>query len=201
MVCASLLFGANVLASGAQSDAGQGLKDAEISARVESILKQMTLQEKIGQLSLQFVFGPSATIESNLAKGELGSLLFVTDPHERNRLQHIAVEQSRLHIPLIFGFDVIHGFRTIFPVPIGMAASWEPELSKTSQAIAAREASAVGISWAFAPMVDIARDPRWGRIVEGAGEDDFAGGFWRLCGLFSGLRLRGGLGVGDRGVG
>jgi beta-glucosidase len=175
MVCASLLFSANVLAWGAQSDAEHGLKDAEISARVEGILKQMTLQEKIGQLSLQFVFGPSASIESNLAKGELGSLLFVTDPHERNRLQHIAVEQSRLHIPLIFGFDVIHGFRTIFPVPIGMAASWEPELSKTSQAIAAREASAVGISWAFAPMVDIARDPRWGRIVEGSGEDPYLG--------------------------
>jgi beta-glucosidase len=135
----------------------------------------MTLQEKIGQLSQQFLFGPPASIEPKLAKGELGSLLFVTDPHERNRLQHIAVEQSRLHIPLMFGFDVIHGFRTIFPVPIGMAASWEPELSKTSQAIAAREASAVGISWAFAPMVDIARDPRWGRIVEGAGEDPYLG--------------------------
>jgi beta-glucosidase len=90
-------------------------------------------------------------------------------------LQRIAVEESRLGIPLLFGFDVIHGLRTIFPVPLGMAASWDPQLYERAQAMAAREARAVGIHWAFAPMVDIARDPRWGRIVEGAGEDPYLG--------------------------
>jgi beta-glucosidase len=101
--------------------------------------------------------------------------LFLTDPVVINRLQHIAVEKSRLHIPLIFGFDVIHGFRTIFPVPIAMAASWDPSLETAGQAVAAQEAHAVGINWAFAPMLDIARDPRWGRMVEGAGEDPYLG--------------------------
>ncbi|HTA85198.1 MAG TPA: beta-glucosidase BglX [Silvibacterium sp.] len=149
--------------------------DERVAARVAALLKQMTLEEKIGQLSQQFVFGPPGPIEEPVAKGELGSLLFVTDPAVINRLQHIAVEKSRLHIPLIFGFDVIHGFRTIFPVPIGMAASWDPSVAEKAQTIAAREAGSVGINWAFAPMVDIARDPRWGRMVEGAGEDPFLG--------------------------
>src|SRR5205085_4724587 len=92
-----------------------------------------------------------------------------------NRLQRLAVEGSRLGIPLLFGFDLIHGLRTIFPVPLGLAASWDPQIVEQAQSIAAREARAVGIHWAFAPMVDIARDPRWGRIVEGAGEDPFLG--------------------------
>src|SRR6185369_10431750 len=104
-----------------------------------------------------------------------GSLLFVTDPATINRFQKIAVEQSRLKIPLLFGFDVIHGFRTIFPVPLALASSWEPGVVEQVQEVAAREARAVGIRWTFAPMVDIARDPRWGRIVEGAGEDPYLG--------------------------
>ncbi|HEX3471231.1 MAG TPA: beta-glucosidase BglX [Silvibacterium sp.] len=149
--------------------------DQKVDDRVAALLKQMTLEEKIGQLSQQFVFGPPGPMEEPIARGELGSLLFVTDPAVINHLQHIAVEKSRLHIPLIFGFDVIHGFRTIFPVPIGMAASWDPPVAEKAQTIAAREASSVGINWAFAPMVDIARDPRWGRMVEGAGEDPFLG--------------------------
>jgi beta-glucosidase len=136
----------------------------------------MTLEEKIGQLSQLFDFPQSKTpIDEEVSKGEVGSLLFVTDPVEINRLQHLAVEKTRLHIPLIFGFDVIHGFRTIFPVPIAMAASWDPAMVTTAQTIAAQEARSVGIDWAFAPMLDIARDPRWGRIVEGAGEDPFLG--------------------------
>ena len=94
---------------------------------------------------------------------------------EINRLQRLAVEGNRFGIPVLFGFDVIHGLRTIFPVPIAMAASWDPETIERGQAVAAREARAVGIHWAFAPMVDIARDPRWGRIIEGAGEDPFLG--------------------------
>ena len=114
-------------------------------------------------------------VEAALGRGEVGSLLFVTDPAEINRLQRLAVEGNRLGIPALFGFDVIHGLRTILPVPIAMAASWDPETIERGQAVAAREARAVGIHWAFAPMVDIARDPRWGRIIEGAGEDPYLG--------------------------
>lgn len=108
-----------------------------------------------------------------LQKTGVGAMLFVSDPAEANRLQKIAVEQTRLKIPLLFGFDVIHGLRTIFPVPLAVAASWDPQLAEQSQAVAAAEARAVGIHWAFAPMLDIARDPRWGRIVEGPGEDPY----------------------------
>ena len=149
--------------------------DAEIQQTVDSLLQKMTTEEKIGQLSQLFVFDAGETVEKSVAMGEVGSLLFITDPAAINRLQHIAVEKSRLHIPLIFGFDVIHGFRTIFPVPIAMAASWDPSLEMQGQATAAKEAHAVGINWAFAPMLDIARDPRWGRMVEGAGEDPYLG--------------------------
>lgn len=150
--------------------------DKGVQQRVDALLKQMTLDEKIGQLTQLFDFPQSKTaIDEEVSRGEVGSLLFVTDPVEINRLQHLAVEKARLHIPLIFGFDVIHGFRTIFPVPIAMAASWDPAAATKAQAIAAQEARSVGIDWAFAPMVDIARDPRWGRIVEGAGEDPYLG--------------------------
>jgi beta-glucosidase len=144
-----------------------------LDARTDALLRQMTLDEKLGQLSQIFWYkgAPDARIE----KGELGSYLFLTDPQEINRVQHVAVEHSRLHIPLLIGFDVIHGFHTIFPVPIAQAASWDLELNRRIQAAAADEASAVGITWAFAPMVDIARDARWGRMVEGAGEDPFLG--------------------------
>lgn len=140
-----------------------------------ALLAKMTMDEKLGQLTQLFVFAPNAEVDARIRKGGLGSALFVTDPKEINRLQHLAVEGSRLHIPLIFGFDVIHGFRTIFPVPIAMAASWDPGMVEHAQEIAAAEASAVGIRWAFAPMLDIARDPRWGRMVEGAGEDPYLG--------------------------
>ena len=146
-----------------------------IRERVESLLKQMTLEEKMGQLSQLFRFAPSKEIDDAVSNGQVGSLLFVTDPAIINQYQHLAVEKTRLHIPLLFGFDVIHGFRTIFPVPIAMAASWDPSGAVREQTIAAKEARSVGIHWAFAPMVDIARDPRWGRIVEGAGEDPYLG--------------------------
>ena len=149
--------------------------DADVQHFVDSLLQKMTTEEKIGQLSQLFVFDSSDPVEKPVARGEVGSLLFITDPAVINRLQHIAVEKSRLHIPLIFGYDVIHGFRTIFPVPIAMAASWDPSLETAGQATAAKEARAVGINWAFAPMLDIARDPRWGRMVEGAGEDPYLG--------------------------
>ena len=163
-----------VVASG-QTPSAMLPDDKAVEKRVNALLDRMTLEEKIGQLSQLFLFGPSKQVDDALAKGQLGSLLFVTDPARINSLQRIAVEKSRLHIPLIFGFDVIHGFRTIFPVPIAMAASWDPPMVSAAQAIAAKEASSVGINWTFAPMVDIARDPRWGRIVEGAGEDPWLG--------------------------
>jgi beta-glucosidase len=144
-----------------------------IESHAEALLKQMTLNEKLGQLSQ--LFWDKTLTDDRVRKGELGSYLFLTDPREINRVQHVAVEQSRLHIPLLFGFDVIHGFRTIFPVPLATAASWDLDLNRKIEEAAANEASAVGINWAFAPMVDIARDPRWGRIVEGAGEDPYLG--------------------------
>jgi beta-glucosidase len=148
-----------VVASG-QTPSAMLPDDKAVEKRVNALLDRMTLEEKIGQLSQLFLFGPSKQVDDALAKGQLGSLLFVTDPARINSLQRIAVEKSRLHIPLIFGFDVIHGFRTIFPVPIAMAASWDPPMVSAAQAIAAKEASSVGINWTFAPMVDIARDRR-----------------------------------------
>lgn len=164
-----------VLAALMASGQTSRLDDKTIEMRVDALIGQMTIEEKIGQLSQLFVLGSPKQVEDQVAKGQVGSLLFMTDPAAINKLQHIAVEKSRLHIPLIFGFDVIHGFRTIFPVPLAMAASFDPSAATRAQAIAAKEASAVGVNWAFAPMVDIARDPRWGRMVEGAGEDPYLG--------------------------
>ena len=153
------------------------LTDGAVASRfVNDLIHKMTLEEKIGQMSQVALNTPDKEFRDELAlKGEVGSFLFITDPGEINRLQHLAVEKGRLHIPLIFGFDVIHGFRTIYPVPLALAASWDPAEVETVQRMAAREASSVGINWTFAPMVDIARDPRWGRIMEGAGEDPFLG--------------------------
>ena len=149
-----------------------------IDKRVDDLISRMTIDEKVGQLNQLFYFKQfmkPEMIEPGLREGKIGSLLFVTDPAIINQFQKVAVEQSRLKIPLLFGFDVIHGFRTIFPVPLALASSWDVDLVERVQTIAAREASATGIRWTFAPMLDIARDPRWGRIVEGAGEDPFLG--------------------------
>lgn len=176
LVLASTLVSAFTASAQAPAPTPAGIRDdAAVHQRASSLLKQMTPEEKLAQLNQLFYFPPSGPLEAAIVKDQVGSLLFVTDPAEINRLQHLAIDHSRLHIPLIFGFDVIHGFRTIFPVPLAMAASWDPALSTAGQAIAAQEARSVGINWAFAPMVDIARDPRWGRIVEGAGEDPFLG--------------------------
>jgi beta-glucosidase len=180
------------VAASTHSGPAQAPGGGDVTDRVEALLAQMTVAEKAGQLTQYFYFnlppagdtGPTpqhgfadqpAIVEAALAKGEVGSLLFVTDPAEVNRLQRLAVAGNRHGIPALFGFDVIHGLRTIFPVPIAMAASWDPDSIEQGQAVAAREARAVGIGWAFAPMVDIARDPRWGRIIEGAGEDPYLG--------------------------
>jgi beta-glucosidase len=150
--------------------------DQQARAFADNLIRKMTLAEKIGQMTqVPLNSKPDRPADELARNGEVGSFLFITDAAEINRLQHVAVEQSRLHIPLLFGFDVIHGFRTIYPVPLALAASWDPSVAEHAQAMAAREARATGIQWAFAPMVDIARDPRWGRIMEGAGEDPFLG--------------------------
>jgi beta-glucosidase len=151
--------------------------------RADELLKQMTTAEKIGQLNQPFYLKlplPGVKVdpvpyEEHLRRGEIGSLLFLTDPKEINRLQKIAMTEQRLHIPILFGFDIIHGFDTEFPVPLAMAASWDPEMAEQAQGIAAEEAAHAGLRWSFAPMLDIARDPRWGRISEGAGEDPYLG--------------------------
>jgi len=145
--------------------------------RADALLKQMTLEEKIGQLNQAGGFPrPGAPpAEEQVRKGIAGSVLWVSEPAAINKLQKIAVEESRLHVPLLIGLDVIHGYHTIFPPPLAMSATWDPKLVERVQAIAAREARAAGINWSFAPMVDIARDARWGRMVEGAGEDPYLG--------------------------
>lgn len=170
-----------------------------VEERVEDLLGRLTLEEKAGQLTQYFYFGQVDTpevsdedldampfeqrqflyprmVDKEIDSGRVGSLLFVRDAALANHLQRKTIAGNRHGIPALFGFDVIHGLRTTFPVPIAVAASWDPEVAEKGQAVAAREARAVGIHWTFAPMVDIARDPRWGRIIEGAGEDPCLGG-------------------------
>ncbi|WP_261990178.1 beta-glucosidase BglX [Hymenobacter sp. BT188] len=148
---------------------------------VEALMKKMTLDEKIGQLNLVSVgfdvTGPvvSKDVDANIRKGNVGAVLNTYTPVAARKLQELAVKESRLKIPLILGYDVIHGHRTIFPIPLGMAASWDLAAMERSARIAAEEAAADGINWVYSPMVDIARDPRWGRIAEGAGEDPYLG--------------------------
>src|SRR5437763_7538384 len=154
---------------------------AQAHPSAQNLLQQMTLEEKIAQLSqLPGMPIPEfkeqvGSMEDVIRKYGAGSVLWVSDPKEINRLQHIAVDESRLHIPILFGLDVIHGYHTIFPAPIAMASSWDPKLVESAQTVAAMEAGAAGVHWTFAPMLDIARDARWGRIVEGAGEDPYLG--------------------------
>lgn len=159
--------------TGEQAD----LSETEVARRVEALLKGMTLDEKVGQLSqiggVSFAGGPDPA--EVIRRGGAGSVLWLNDAAQFNALQKIAVEESPSKIPLLFALDVIHGYRTIFPVPLAMAASWDPPVAERAQAIAAKEARAAGLHWTFGPMVDVARDARWGRIVEGAGEDPFLG--------------------------
>ncbi|MGD0857935.1 MAG: beta-glucosidase BglX [Terracidiphilus sp.] len=157
------------------------LASKELNARVEALLKKMTLDEKVGQLSqytVEYATGPGSSnlnYEEMVAKGQVGSLQGVVGAEATNRFQRIAVEKSRLHIPILFARDVIHGHRTIFPVPLALAATWDPEAAETVARFGASEARADGLTWVFSPMVDIARDPRWGRIAESAGEDPYLG--------------------------
>src|SRR5579859_3052729 len=168
-------------ATEARQGTSDGVADPRIDARAESLLRSMTLEEKIGQLvqySAGQATGPGTgrtDYNDMIARGQIGALLNVIETPLINEYQRIAVEKSRLHIPLLFGLDVIHGFRTEFPIPLGISATWDPLLAERAARVAASESSAAGVRWVFSPMVDIARDPRWGRIVEGAGEDPFLG--------------------------
>jgi beta-glucosidase len=151
---------------------------SDVENKVDALLARMTLQEKLGQLQ-QLDGEANGNYRPEHLKlvreGLLGSTLNVRGAKRTNELQRVAVEESRLKIPLLFGFDVIHGYRTIFPVPLGEAASWDPATVERAASVAAAEAASAGVRWTFAPMLDIARDPRWGRIVEGAGEDPYLG--------------------------
>ncbi len=150
----------------------------DIENKVQTLLAKMTLEEKLGQL--QMLDGEAdgrfrSEHPDLIRRGLLGSTLNVRGAKRTNELQKVAMESSRLKIPVLFAFDVIHGYRTVFPVPLGEAASWDPRSAERAASIAAAEAAAAGLRWTFAPMVDIARDARWGRIVEGAGEDPYLG--------------------------
>ena len=166
-----LIFGAR----GFAQDAGSG--DAE-NQKIRQLLDKMTIDEKIGQLAQFHLWSRNndfKQLSEVIRKGGVGSFLNAGDRANKEKLQRVAIEESRLGIPLIFGRDVIHGYRTIFPIPLGQAASWNPELVEKAAAVAAKEAAQMGIQWTFAPMMDLARDARWGRIAESPGEDPYLG--------------------------
>ncbi|MDB5016108.1 MAG: bglX 3 [Mucilaginibacter sp.] len=172
---AILALGVNYASAQTKNDA------AKMNAFVTQLMSKMTLEEKIGQLNL-VTMGRAITgsvvnsgVESRIKKGEIGGVFGVYGAADVAKIQDLAVKESRLHIPLIFGLDVIHGHRTIFPIPLGISATWDMGLIEQSAHIAAKEATAEGLNWVFSPMVDIARDPRWGRISEGSGEDPWYG--------------------------
>lgn len=155
--------------------------DSKMNEFINNLMKRMTLQEKIGQLNLPSVgfdiTGPTLSkgVEEKIKKGLVGGVFNTYTPIAVRKLQEMAVTQTRMRIPLLFGYDVIHGHRTIFPVNLGLAATWNPSLVETTARAAAEEATADGLNWVFSPMVDITRDPRWGRVSEGSGEDPFLG--------------------------
>ncbi|HVH09625.1 MAG TPA: glycoside hydrolase family 3 N-terminal domain-containing protein [Gemmatimonadales bacterium] len=144
--------------------------------RVDSLLARMTLEEKLGQLNLPSVDNPASAAQLDLVrKGRVGGFLNLTGAAATHDAQRVAVTESRLHIPLLLGYDAIHGYRTTFPIPLAEASTWDPEVVEAAAHVVAREAAVAGVNWTFAPMVDIARDPRWGRIAEGSGEDPYLG--------------------------
>jgi beta-glucosidase len=155
------------------------LHDPATEQKINALLRKMTLEEKVGQLVQYSVGQPTGPgtgrtdFNDMIQKGEIGALFNITTAREANAFQRVAMEKSRLQIPLIFGLDIIHGYRTEFPIPLGMAATWDPELVQRAARVAAREATASGIRWMFSPMIDIARDARWGRMAEGSGEDPY----------------------------
>ena len=146
---------------------------AEVESRVEALLSRMTQAEKIGQMNQVSAGGDVSNYAESIRKGQVGSILNEVDPVKINAFQRLAVEESRLGIPLLVGRDVIHGFHTVFPIPLGLAATFDPDLVEEGARVAAMEATSQGVRWTFSPMLDIARDPRWGRIAEGSGEDTY----------------------------
>ena len=148
----------------------------DVERRIDSLMALMTLEDKIGQMTLFTsdweLTGPTlrATYKEDIRKGRVGAIFNAHTADYTRELQRIAVEETRLGIPLLFGYDVIHGYKTIFPIPLGEAASWDLTAIEKAARVAALESSAAGLHWTFAPMVDIARDPRWGRVAEGAGD-------------------------------
>jgi len=179
-ICILLLL-TSFTCSFAQNVSKASPQQKKMDAFVSNLMSKMTLDEKIGQLNLVSVgfdvTGPivSKNVNENIEKGNVGGVFNTYTPMAVRKLQDIAVKHTRLKIPLIFGYDVIHGHKTIFPIPLGLASSWDLEMIKRTASIAAAEASADGLDWVFSPMVDIARDPRWGRIAEGSGEDTWLG--------------------------
>ncbi|MBC9032965.1 glycoside hydrolase family 3 C-terminal domain-containing protein [Sphingomonas sp. JC676] len=171
-----------LLAASAWAPVAVAAQSRDHSARIKALIDQMTLAEKLGQMT-QIPGGRQKSLNSKLdaamldrvRKGEMGSFLHVAGAEPLRELQRVAVEESRLKIPLLFAMDVIHGYRTILPVPLALAASWDPAVAEAAARLAAEEAWAAGLHWTFTPMVDVARDPRWGRVVEGAGEDPYLG--------------------------
>ncbi|HKW34108.1 MAG TPA: glycoside hydrolase family 3 N-terminal domain-containing protein [Candidatus Acidoferrum sp.] len=163
------------------SSLATALSEPSVEKKVDELLHKMTLEEKVGQLVQYSAGQPTGPgtgrtdYDDMIRKGEVGALFNISTARQVNAFQRVAVEQSRLHIPLLFGLDVIHGFRTEFPVPLGLSSSWNPDLIQQTARVAAQEASASGIRWTFSPMVDIARDGRWGRMIEGSGEDPYLG--------------------------
>ena len=153
------------------------------SDRALELIAQMTLTEKIGQMSQ--LNGSGWDVQQGIREGLVGSVLNEVDVEIVNELQRLAMEESRLGIPLLIGRDVIHGFKTIFPIPLAQAASWNPSVVQQCAAIAAAEAASAGVNWTFAPMIDITRDPRWGRIAESLGEDP------HLCSVMGAAMVRG----------
>lgn len=172
--------GALCACGGSEADGG-----TDVEARVEALLSKMTLEEKIGQLNQLTGVGCTPDRIREIRAGAVGSILNEVDPDTVNALQREAVENSRLGIPLIIARDVIHGFKTVFPIPLGQAATWNPAIAEEGARIAADEASSVGVRWTFSPMVDVSRDARWGRIAESFGEDPY------ICSVFGVAMVKG----------
>ena len=167
--------------AGTQYAMAQTVRNAKMKTFIDALMKKMTVDEKIGQLNLpgsgDIVTGQASNsdIAKKIKEGKVGGLFNIKGVEKIRDVQRVAVEESRLKIPMIFGMDVIHGYQTTFPIPLGLSCSWNMQAVEQSARIAATEASAEGICWTFSPMVDIARDPRWGRIAEGSGEDPYLG--------------------------
>ncbi|HOI48007.1 MAG TPA: glycoside hydrolase family 3 N-terminal domain-containing protein, partial [Prolixibacteraceae bacterium] len=184
LIAVAIAFSGCVKKAGEPAAPAANISGQEIEKKVDALLAKMTLEEKIGQLnqytSRWEMTGPAPGGDENqvlqeIKSGRVGSMLNVTGAQATLEAQKLAVENSRLKIPMIFGYDVIHGYKTMFPIPLGEAASWDPQVAELSARVAAKEAAAAGLHWTFAPMMDISRDARWGRVMEGSGEDTFLG--------------------------